>query len=238
VQYDTWNPYDAIGGESSGDKAHLRKRLLRDREIVRAMFPHLREEIENRRRDSNSVFEMLRPYYRNAREVPMTPEDLPEIESLCWLVLERGGARQSEIQTVLLRLVGATAAPSSVPFLLEMLHYSRRGDQFGLERRQLALWGLARIAIFHDVPEAYEALQEGLEDHHADVRFTTADLILNAYLDKRSAHQKVPQDVVDRLQDLARTDPDDSVRRVVRRYLREPWAQSHDMDEDIARYEG
>ena len=35
-----------------------------------------------------------------------------------------------------------------------------------------------------------------------------------------------------------RTDPDDSVRRVVRRYLREPWAQSHDMDEDIARYEG
>ena len=119
-----------------------------------------------------------------------------------------------------------------------MLHYSRRGDQFGPERRQLALWGLARIAIFHDVSEAYEALREGLEDHHADVRFTTADLILNAYLDKRSAHQKVPQDVVERLQELARTDPDDSVRRVVRRYLREPWVQSCDVDEDVACYEG
>ena len=139
---------------------------------------------------------------------------------------------------MLLRLVGATTAPRSVPFLLEMLHYSRRGDQFGPERRQLALWGLARIAIFHDVSEAYEALREGLEDHHADVRFTTADLILNAYLDKRSAHQKVPQDVVERLQELARTDPDDSVRRVVRRYLREPWVQSCDVDEDVACYEG
>ena len=35
-----------------------------------------------------------------------------------------------------------------------------------------------------------------------------------------------------------RSDPDDSVRRVVRRYLREPWVQSYDVDEDVARYEG
>ena len=48
----------------------------------------------------------------------------------------------------------------------------------------------------------------------------------------------LPQDVVDKLQELARSDPDDSVRRVVRRYLREPWVQSHDVDEGVARYEG
>jgi hypothetical protein len=99
VQCDIWNPYDPIGDESPEDRAHLRKRLRRDRELVRAVLPPLREKIENLRRDSNSVFEVLRPYYY-------------------------------------------------------------------------------------------------------------------------------------------RSDPDDSVRRVVRRYLREPWVQSYDVDEDVARYEG
>jgi hypothetical protein len=157
------------------------------------------------------------------REVPMTPGDLPELERLCRLILERGGARKGDIQEALLRLIGATAAAESVPFLIEMLHYSQRGDRFGPTRRQLALWGLARIALFHDVREAYEALYEGLDDRRADVRFTVADLILNAYL---SARQDVPPHVVEKLRHMARSDPDDSVRHAAQRYLREPWAQS------------
>ena len=223
--YDTCNPYDPTENDTPESKAHLRKRLHRDQQIVREMLPRLRQEIENPRRHKESVSQVLRPYHLNAREVPMTPADLPEIKAQCRLVLERGGSGQNAIQTVLLRLAGATAAPESVPFLLEMLHYTRRGDHFGPERRQLALWGLARVAIFHNVPEAYAALWEGLDDRRAEVRFTTANLVLDAYLDKRSAHRQVPQDVVNKLRQMAKSDPDKDVQRAIRRYLREPWAQ-------------
>jgi hypothetical protein len=77
--------------------------------------------------------------------------------------------------------------------------------------------------MFHNVPEAYEALYTGLEDRNADVRFTVADLILNAYL---NARRDVPPQVVDKLRQMARSDPDDSVRDAAQRYLREPWARS------------
>jgi hypothetical protein len=226
--YDTWSPYDPSEHDSPEDQARLRERLERDREIVRALLPRLRREIENPDRDAESVFQILRPYHLEVgRDLPMQPADLPEIESLCRRVLEVSGLRQEEIQRVLLRLVGATAAPRSVPFLLEMLHYSRRGDHFGPRRRQLALWGLARVAVFHDVPEAYAALREGLEDRRAEVRLTAADLILDAYLDRRSAREEVPRDVVDKLQQMTASDPDDDVRRTTKKFLREPWAQAH-----------
>jgi vesicle coat complex subunit len=76
------------------------------------------------------------------------------------------------------------------------------------------------------VPEAYDALQEGLNDRQAEVRGTAADLILNAYM---SARREVPEDVVDKLRQMAHSDPDNGVRRTVRRFLREPWAQSYDI---------
>ena len=220
--YDTWSPYDPSDADSPRDRARWRQILQQRQQIIRDMLPRLRREIENPKRDMNSVGEVLRPYYEFLQVVPMTPADLPELEALYRLVLERGGLRQNEIQEALLRLVGATAAPESVPFLLEMLHYTRRGDHFGPERRQLALWGLARIAIFHNVPEAYDALREGLNDHNAEVRGTVADLILNAYL---GARWEVPADVVDKLRQMARSDPNKDVRRSIQRYLREPWAQ-------------
>ena len=152
----------------------------------------------------------------------LAPHGIPR-EALCRLVLDRGGLRQNEIQTVLLCLIGATAAPKAISFLLEMLHFTRRGDHFGPERRQLALWGLARIAIFHNTPDCYTALWQGLDDHHADVRFTATELILNAYLD---AGRKVSRNVVDRLEEMARSDPDEHVRRRAKRFLREPWVDT------------
>jgi hypothetical protein len=220
--YDTRLPYDPWESDPPEVRERLGRRLRDDQEAVRAMLPHLRQEIENPERDLNSVSEALKPYHQALRHPPMRPEDLPEIEALCRLVLERGGARQNEIQEVLLRLVGATAEPQSIPFLLDMWRYTRRGDNFGPERRQLAMWGLARIAIFHNVAEAYAALKEGLDDHRADVRLTVADLILDAYLDAR---REVPPDVVEELQEIARSDPDGEVRRKVWRMLHEPWAQ-------------
>jgi len=222
MPYEIETTYDPYPDESPEEEARRRELLEHDRDVARAVLPALRREIENPERDLTSVSQALKPYRRETfGDVPMTAEDLPELEALCRSILERRGPRQGQIQTVLLRLIGATAARESVPFLLEMLHYGRRGDLFGPERRQLALWGLARIAMLHGVPEGYQALREGLDDRHAKVRYTTADLILDAYLD---AGREVPRDVVDRLEQIARSDPDEHVRRRVNRFLRESWA--------------
>ena len=88
IAHDTWAPYDPSDADSPEDRAHLRERLERDRQIVRKMLPHLEQEIENPGRDLNSVGEVLRSYYLSAREAPMTPADLPELERLCRLILE------------------------------------------------------------------------------------------------------------------------------------------------------
>jgi hypothetical protein len=220
--YDTRIRYEPWESDPPEVRERLGERLVSDQEAARAMLPGLRREIENPARDLNSVGEVLKPYHQAWRDLPMTPDDLPEIEALCRLVLERGGLRQNEIQEVLLRLVGATAAPQSAPFLLDMWRYTHRGDQFGPERRQLAMWGLARVAIFHNLAEAYAALKEGLEDGRADVRLTVADLIVDAY---RDAGREVPPEVVEKLQEMASSDPDEGVRRSVWRMLHEPWAQ-------------
>lgn len=91
MRYDTWNPYDPIEDDTVENKVRISKRLSHDQQVVREMLARLRQEIENPRRDGESVFQVLRPYHINAREVPMTPDDLPEIKSQCRLMLERGG---------------------------------------------------------------------------------------------------------------------------------------------------
>ena len=66
IAYDTWNPYDPNDADSPDNRARLRERLERDRQIVRKMLPHLEREIENPGRDLNSVGEVLRPYTLSA----------------------------------------------------------------------------------------------------------------------------------------------------------------------------
>jgi hypothetical protein len=226
MHYDIWTRYDPWPQETPEERERRIQRIERNRRIIRNMLPHLRQLIEDPKRDPVNVSECLRPYHAETDNVPMEIADLPEIEALCRLVLEKGGLEQNLIQRVLLSLVASTAAQESVPFLLEMLHYSRRGDHFGPERRQLALWGLARIALAHNVPEAYAALQEGLKDHHADVRLTATDLNLDAYL---GARRQVPPDIVATMRVLATSDPDEYVRRAAQKYLREPWAEDIDV---------
>ena len=225
---DIWSPYDSHEGDSAEDRERLRERLGQRQAAIRARLPRLRQEIENPHRDMNSVFEVLRPYHQNVQGLPMTPADLPELYALVRLVLERGGSQQDAIQRVLFDLICATAAAESGPFLLEMLHYSRRGDRFGPQRRQWALWGLARIALFHNVPEAYSALRERLDDRNAEVRRTAANLILDAYL---NAHRPVSQEIIKKLRIMTHSDPDAEVRAVVKKYLCEPWAQEKSLRE-------
>ncbi|MBU0491440.1 MAG: hypothetical protein KKB13_06285 [Chloroflexi bacterium] len=60
-------------------------------------------------------------------------------------------------------------------------------------------------------------------DRRSEVRLTAANLILDAYL---TARRDVPSDIVSQLRQMARSDPDADVQRVIGRYLREPWAQA------------
>lgn len=84
--------------------------------------------------------------------------------------------------------------------------------------------GRWRIAdLIRLAPRGPQSAFSGLDDRRAEVRITAADLILNVYLDTHSA--QVPPDVVKKLRQMAQSDPDDAVRRMVQRYLREPWAQ-------------
>lgn len=225
MSYRIRNFYDPFPGDTDEDKARVQQMLRAEQQAMRKALPRLRDEIENEERDPDSVYNAVRPYYQAGHYLPMTVDDLPLLERFCRRILEVGGPRQAQIQEILLRMIGATAVPQSVPFLQEMWQYSRRGDQFGPERRQLALWGLARIAARHNQPQAYATLRQGLDDHHADVRYTAADLILDAYL---TAQRDVPQDVVQKLRHMAESDPDRQVRWAARRYLKEPWAQENE----------
>ncbi len=222
MYFDTWSPYDPNEHDTPQDILRRQKRLQRDQQAIRAMLPRLRQEIEKPQRDSNQVAEVLAPYYEVGRDLPLTSADMPEVEATGRLILQKGGLRQNDIQEVLIRLVGATAAPESVSFLLEMLHYTRRGDHFGPERRQLALWGLARIAIFHQTPNVYAALRKGLDDRRAKVRFTTTDLIIDTYV---KTYQPVPKEVVEKLQEMSHSDADDDVRHRAYAILKEPWTK-------------
>jgi hypothetical protein len=97
--YDIWSPYDPRETDPPELKAKLRRRLEHHQHMVRAMLPRLRREIENPERDLNSVGEVLAPYFQEVgRDLPLTPADLPELETLYHLILDRGGSRQNEIR--------------------------------------------------------------------------------------------------------------------------------------------
>ena len=99
-----------------------------------------------------------------------------------------------------------------------MLRFTKRGDSFGAERRQLALWALARLARWRNISEAYAALLASMDDRKAEVRMTAMDLILDAGRDA------LP-DVFARMRQMAKNDPDEDVRRLAIRFLHEPWAR-------------
>ena len=218
--YDIWNPFDPNPDDTSRERARLSKRLVELQQALHVALIDLRLVVENVRRSEDQVDAALRPFHTEFDDVPAHPDDLPEIERLCRLVWEKGGTDQAALQRILIGLVGNTASPSCLPFFLDALRFTKRGDSFGPERRQLAIWGLARLARWNNLPEAYAAVQSGLDDRHPEVRLTAADLLLDAYLD---AGRAVPPEVRSKLAQMAKTDPDLDLRRQFSKYLDEPW---------------
>ena len=88
LAYDIHIAWDPRVADTPADRARLQKRLAERQQVVRALLPRLRKVIENPKRKPDDVFQVLRSYYQQAgRDLPMTPEDLPEIETQARLVL-------------------------------------------------------------------------------------------------------------------------------------------------------
>ena len=222
MNYDIHNAYDPYPRDTEEDIERVKQKLVEYQQAMRKAFPRLRDEIESEDRDLDSVYNAARPFYESSNYLPMHEDDLPVLEHFCRRILELRGPRSTQIQKILLRMIGATASPESAPFLQEMWRYSRQRDHFGPERRQLALWGLARIAVRHELPEAYATLQEGLGDPHADVRYTAVDFISDAYY---IVDKKIPLQIMERVRDIADLDPDKVVQRLAHRSLQQTWAK-------------
>ena len=82
---------------------------------------------------------------------------------------------------------GQTDAQRSNDDLLGLLQYLEKLQAAGYMLGDFDIGRFMEQVIgglyFHSsIPEAYGALQGGLDDRNADVRYATADLILNAYL--------------------------------------------------------
>ena len=225
--YDLWSPYDPLPEDRLEEQVHSDQRLIAAQQTFHVALLDLRPLIDDPQRDAEQVDAALRPFHEYLDSTPPLPDDIPEIERLCRLAAEKGGAGQGRLQEALLRLVGNAAEPRSLPFLLDMLRFTKRGDSFGPERRQLALWALARLARWHNLPEAYAALLASMDERKAEVRMTAMDLILDAYLD---AGRDAPLDVFARMRQMAKNDPDEAVRRLAKRFLHESWARKGEGD--------
>ena len=89
MRYDTWSPWAPDPADTPEEATWLGDRLGKAQASIRAILPRLRAEIENPDQDMNSVGEVLRPYYDALRNLPITTDDLPQIESLFSLILEK-----------------------------------------------------------------------------------------------------------------------------------------------------
>ncbi len=123
-------------------------------------------------------------------------DDVPRAQHLYGRVLDVGGTGSARVQKSLLELIGATADPSSVPFLTGLVDITRARDSFSSERRALATAALACIAIQHDDEAARQALR-GLTRHkNQQVQALAIYYLGRAYLDLEKA---LPADVQEEL---------------------------------------
>lgn len=143
--YDIWSPYDPSPEDTPKEQVHSDQRLIAAQQSFHVALFDLRPVIDNPQRDAEQVDEALRPFHGYIDSTPPLPDDIPKIERLCRLAAKKGGAGQERLQEVLLRLVGNAAEPLSLPFLLDMLRFTKRGDGFGPERRHNWLCGRWRV---------------------------------------------------------------------------------------------
>ena len=72
-----------------------------------------------------------------------------------------------------------------------------------------------------DTPEDVSRLRQRLQRSQRAVRAMLP--LLRQEIE--NPDRAVPQGVVDKLHEMARSDPDDYVRRTIQRFLHEPWSQ-------------
>jgi hypothetical protein len=135
--------------------------------------------------------------------VGLAPADLARAQDLYRRVYVTGGTGNSFVQESLLQLIAATEDPASVPFWVEILDLNRPRDTFAETRRTLALAALARLAIRHSTPAAYDALRGAARHVHPKVRALAVYYLGRAYLE---AEHPIPPEPLADLSDIATHD--------------------------------
>ena len=103
--YDIWSPYDPSPMDTPEEQERANRRLIDIQQSFHVALLDLCPMLDDSQRDIEQVHAVLRPFHEYIDSTPPSPGDIPEIERLCRLAAEKGGAGQGRLQEVMLRLV-------------------------------------------------------------------------------------------------------------------------------------
>lgn len=156
----------------------------------------------------------ISPYWSGL--IVLSPADLATARNLYWSVAKTGGTGSTYAQEGLLKAIATTAHPSSIPFWLEVLDFSRPRDSFAKTRRNLALAAIAFLAITQNNAAAYEALLSLTRHTNPDIRGLAVHYLGRAY---HAAERTLSPEVQARLTEIATQDKAFLPRFTARRVL-------------------
>lgn len=148
---------------------------------------------------------------------PLPAQDVPRAQELYRRVYMAGGNGTNWVQEGLLGALALAADPDAVPFWVEVLELNKPREQFAPKRRELAVAGLAFLAIRRGEPAAYETLRALAQRFpNPDVRALAGEYLKRAY---REASRPLPPEVLAEMQAIALEDTAFTPRFQARRFL-------------------
>ena len=158
-------------------------------------------EQASRRVDLRDVGRKL--YWGRHSFIGFTPADLPRACETYRRIFAREISGSVEVQAMLLNLIAASEDATSVPFWLDALTLYKQRDVFRPQRQTIALAALARLAIRHNEPEAYEALRQAAFHREPGIRGLAVHYLGRAY---HEAGRPLPSLLLAELEDIALQD--------------------------------
>ena len=98
-------------------------------------------------------------YYSPGEAACIAPADIPEVERVYRVVLERGGPGSRMVMEGMLTALASTGSPDSLPFWQEALAWTGKRGMLKQLRHELAVAGIALAAFRAGAAESLAALQ-------------------------------------------------------------------------------
>lgn len=130
-------------------------------------------------------------------------KDRERAQDLYFRVAEAGGTSTSRVQKCMLDLIAWAANPASIPFWTQCVEFIRPRDQFTLERRRIAMAALASLVILKQSEAARQAIVAFTEHELSEIRAIAIQSLDQLYAFQQ---QEPPQEIVDKIEDIAKHD--------------------------------